>query len=144
MVLVQLNAMVKMLIKNYNNKFEGLFRKSALITIRMAKNKGKLLRTVFSLVLRDPTCTWDKIRSKMNVRSQEESPIVLQKQSNMLKEDRRAGKYKIYSVDSQTLFFFSSRFDRSPQTSALLRQGHEKALHSIQLPRFADKRSKIG
>lgn len=71
---------------------DGLFRKSALITIRMAKDKGKLLRTVFSLVLRDPTCKWDKIRSKMNVRSQEESPIVLQKQSNMLKEDRRAAQ----------------------------------------------------
>ncbi|CBY38033.1 unnamed protein product [Oikopleura dioica] len=28
----------------------------------------------------------------MNVRSQEESPIVLQKQSNMLKEDRRAAQ----------------------------------------------------
>ena len=110
----------------------------------MAKDKGKLLRTVFSLVLRDPTCKWDKIRSKMNVvRSQEESPIVLQKQSNMMKEDRQAGKY--FLSFSQIYFCFSSKwFGGSSQTSALLRQVHEEALHSIQLSRFADTSGEIG
>ena len=38
------------------------------------------------------------------VRSQEESPIVLQKQSNMMKEDRQAGKY--FLSFSQIYFFF--------------------------------------
>ena len=64
----------------------------------MAKDKGQLLRTVFSLVLRDPTCKWDKIRSKKNVvRSQEDresplDPLAMKMEANMVKEDRRAGK----------------------------------------------------
>ena len=91
--------------------FSGLFRKTALLTIRIAKDKGKLLRTVFSLVLRDPTCRWEKIRSKKNVlitssgkdRSQE-SPIVLMKEKNMMREDRQAGKIFLSSQPRLALF----------------------------------------
>ncbi|CAG5113045.1 Oidioi.mRNA.OKI2018_I69.chr2.g7195.t1.cds [Oikopleura dioica] len=94
---------------------QGLFRKTALLTIRIAKDKGKLLRTVFSLVLRDPTCKWEKIRSKKNVlitssgkdRSQE-SPIVLMKEKNMMREDRQAAEdltdllKRVYCYDPET------------------------------------------